>query len=458
MERRRCLSGLITQPPEHMWCETLQWGDKPTAGCCFTMLPYEERKLILFGGATVTSCSKEVFVYDIDTGCWEHPPVFNGEVVATRSGHSAVLYGNKMIVYGGRGGQAEETLGDVLELDLLTWRWRHVHDAAALPRGPGTRYLHTAHVLGDRMYVFMGYPCDPDQLVWYLDLEAYTWHAVPQRVATRRFGRPPFPLSGHCSVLEGEYVYIFGGRVTLKPYRPLPMYEKYSNTLYTFHVPTHEWGQISPDSTVKPTPRYCSAMTLIKGRLFLYGGDSDNSLMYFDDFWVIEPFSERPTWVEICKDPYIIRKELDYFELPSRVSEPFIVRFNKRDEVSDEDPPPPPSHPPGSPDDPFVVDRQRPSPRSGMAYATCRQALYIFGGELPFRPKKPSYCGVLYHCPLATSTQLTLRENLSRWMATAACESTVRQWVAALPTTSRLLVERNLPSLEKRKEGKPNSD
>jgi hypothetical protein len=70
-------------------------------------------------------------LYDpTETAKW-HNVRCKGELPTPRFGHSAVLVGSRMFVFGGK--SDKETLRDVTFLDLVTWTWIPVSSTTAGP-------------------------------------------------------------------------------------------------------------------------------------------------------------------------------------------------------------------------------------------------------------------------------------------------------------------------------------
>jgi hypothetical protein len=77
--------------------------------------------------------------------------------------------------------------------------------------GPGARYLHTAWVVGTKMYLFGGLNQrgEPQNDLWCLDLSEDTkkWTAVPCSDPL-----PPPRYHSPCELYEGRYLILYGGK------------------------------------------------------------------------------------------------------------------------------------------------------------------------------------------------------------------------------------------------------
>ncbi|XP_053572940.1 host cell factor 2 [Bombina bombina] len=153
-------------------------------------------------------------------------PSTKGTPPSPRESHSAVVYSrkdngkSKLFIFGGMSGCR---LGDLWELDIETMAWTNpsIKGAAPLPRS-----LHTANVIGNRMYIFGGWiphtmhdanSTHQDQQ-WkctssfsYMDLDTTEWVTIMTDCQEANKNCPP-PRAGHCAVVIGKRLYIWSGR------------------------------------------------------------------------------------------------------------------------------------------------------------------------------------------------------------------------------------------------------
>jgi N-acetylneuraminic acid mutarotase len=100
-------------------------------------------------GAGAPTALNDVHVYSIEACSWERPKLQS--VPSGRHGHSAVVAGNSMLVFGG---YSSASHNDMWRLDLIDFHWH-----ALAPKGapPCPRWRHTAVVTdAGGMYVFGG--------------------------------------------------------------------------------------------------------------------------------------------------------------------------------------------------------------------------------------------------------------------------------------------------------------
>ncbi|XP_074620082.1 host cell factor 2-like isoform X2 [Acropora palmata] len=154
---------------------------------------------------------------------WEIPSTV-GSTPSPRESHTCVATSDsdnkrpRLIVYGGMSGCR---LGDLYQLDIesMTWSKPAIHNMIPLPRS-----LHSATVIGKRMFVFGGWvPLVMDEVKgrqdekeWKctnslacLNLETMSWENV---VMDQYDDSIPRARAGHCSVAINTRLYMWSGR------------------------------------------------------------------------------------------------------------------------------------------------------------------------------------------------------------------------------------------------------
>jgi len=119
----------------------------------------------------------DVWGFNRDRREWDRILVSGGSP-SPRRGHSAVLVGRRMLVFGGTDGQQD--LNDVHALNLDTWAWEGVKAFGAVPP---PRRQHAACACGGCMVVDGGISSAAGLLgdSFSLDLESCTWHRLAVR-------------------------------------------------------------------------------------------------------------------------------------------------------------------------------------------------------------------------------------------------------------------------------------
>ena len=119
-------------------------------------------KLYIIGGISDNSIIlKDVWSYDLINDEWQQ---YNDCHRNIGGGSSAVLYDNKIYVYGGDAG--EEANYNLSYFDLMTNLWVDIGEYPEL----NGRWNHVGNVVGDYMYIFGGYDILKDNLRWKFNL------------------------------------------------------------------------------------------------------------------------------------------------------------------------------------------------------------------------------------------------------------------------------------------------
>ncbi|XP_075407188.1 host cell factor 2 isoform X2 [Tenrec ecaudatus] len=154
-------------------------------------------------------------------------PVTKGIVPSPRESHTAVIYckkdsgSPKMFVFGGMCGARLDDLWQ-LELETMSWSKPETKGAVPLPRS-----LHTANVIGNKMYIFGGWvphkgeniETSPHDCEWrctssfsYLNLDTAEWTTIISDSQEDKKNSRPRPRAGHCAVAIGTRLYFWSGR------------------------------------------------------------------------------------------------------------------------------------------------------------------------------------------------------------------------------------------------------
>lgn len=156
-----------------------------------------------FGGYTKKDGDyfNDVFKYDIATTSW-HGVHTLGEVPQKRTDHSVVLCRDSMLVFGGFDGQVR--FNDLRELQLRDGRWSQV--CAGRCSTPQSRFGHTAVMYGHSMFIFGGWDGrDTLQELQEYNVSSNMWVQLPPR------GSPPKARYRHTAIVCGDAMFTFGG-------------------------------------------------------------------------------------------------------------------------------------------------------------------------------------------------------------------------------------------------------
>ena len=160
----------------HVWTAVSYTGDSPPQIDLHQSVVYGDAMFIWGGWGNINT---KLFKYHFPTSVFTDIDQ-EGSVPSTRAGHSCVLYNMKMIMYGGLSGSTR--YDQLYSLDLTTYTWTSITRTG--DDLPPAMYNHAAVVYGDLMIVYGGSTSSGlNENMYTMDLNTYTWTAVPFAVA-----------------------------------------------------------------------------------------------------------------------------------------------------------------------------------------------------------------------------------------------------------------------------------
>ncbi|XP_028291892.1 protein GLUTELIN PRECURSOR ACCUMULATION 3 isoform X2 [Gouania willdenowi] len=166
------------------------------------------------------------------------------KVPSNRKGHSAVVLGSTMLVYGGfvdiRGSSQ-----DFWALDFDTMSWSLLNSSQHDSAGPGPRHSHSAVVYQSCMYLYGGLKGLREQKdLWRWNSCSFTWTCM------KNMSGPP-RLIGHSAALYNDHMLVFGGGQSV---------DCPQSSLWSYSFTSHTWTQVAslPGSTAPTKIHHCS--------------------------------------------------------------------------------------------------------------------------------------------------------------------------------------------------------
>ncbi|ORX96608.1 galactose oxidase [Basidiobolus meristosporus CBS 931.73] len=160
-----------------------------------------DKRIYVFGGGGVVT--NELHSLDIQSLVWTTHKDSIGKPPTKRYGHTSSLYGGYIIIFGGSN-EFQEYCNDLVLYNIEKKTWIHPH-----VNGPkvAARYLHTATVYKDKLYVYGGFARNSDctyvlDELNILDLKTFTW-SEPISVP---------PRYNHSATIVGDKIYIYAGK------------------------------------------------------------------------------------------------------------------------------------------------------------------------------------------------------------------------------------------------------
>ncbi|XP_026550786.1 host cell factor 2 isoform X2 [Notechis scutatus] len=240
-------------------------------------------------------------------------PPSAGLAPCPRLGHSFCLYGNKCYLFGGLANESEDSnnnipryLNDFYELELqhgsgvIGWSIPLTRGVLPSPRESHTAVIYCKKDLGNpKMFMFGGMSgCRLNDL-WELDIETMTWSKPETK------GTVPLPRSLHTASVIGNKMYIFGGWIPQSTDESLPAQDgewKCTGSFSYLNLDTLEWINLIPDcqedkNNVLPGPRAGHCTVIVGSRLYIWSGRDGyrkawNNQVCCKDLWYLD--TEKP--------------------------------------------------------------------------------------------------------------------------------------------------------------------
>uniref|UniRef100_A0A915ADL9 Farnesylated proteins-converting enzyme 2 n=1 Tax=Parascaris univalens TaxID=6257 RepID=A0A915ADL9_PARUN len=333
-------------------CEKITETD--SSGSTRSLMPYQryghtvvayEGKAYLWGGRNDEyGASAQMHVFDPESCKWSLVERY-GPCPPARDGHSAVVVGSVMYVFGGFEEESQRFSRETYAFDFKTLQWSELRTTGAAPQW---RDFHTACAIGKKMYIFGG---RSDQLGQFhssrdiycdrlkvLDLETAQWQE-PNVTGDRPSGR-----RSHSAWSYKGRMYIFGGY--------LGTVNQHLGDLYEYDPATSNWKCLHPYGDA-PSPRRRHCTVLVNNRLFLFGGTmpkkeakqdpSESGLSDLSDLYVLdyEPTLKRIAAVAVVGNglhesnadvlPLELRQELLLMTQPNKITLPRYDGCSLRD-------------------------------------------------------------------------------------------------------------------------------
>lgn len=232
-----------------------------------------------------------------------------GRIPEPRSHHSAIVYGTKIIFFGGFRSSSIR-YNDVWILDTANDEWSQPHVGITetkadgeiafkrlWPEVPLPRGAHSATLVGNQMYIFGGYggagfARRDFNDVTALDLDTWEWRSIECT------GEIPEPRSGHQGVAVLDNIYIIGGWNSMLQF----------DNMYVLDTINHVWSKPAQQNEFGPPRWNFSAVSVFAvpyWKIFVFGGNSGDLIEggnpqgnYLNDMVVLETGTHtwtRPT-------------------------------------------------------------------------------------------------------------------------------------------------------------------
>eukprot|EP00053_Salpingoeca_punica_P016813 m.159987 g.159987 ORF g.159987 m.159987 type:complete len:400 (-) comp17048_c2_seq4:102-1301(-) len=233
---------------------TLGESPSPRLNATLVYVPPDDVAL-LFGGYSVDLARVlgELWSLDLTNDTWTliepHDPVRPPAV----SCHSAVLLGESLVVFGGKG--QDGYVNTLFEFDLAKEQWIM---GAPTPKSPKPRIRHSAVVFQNSMYVLGGLGKDGKNFseLWRCSRTTSGWSWTLE-------GKEAPALHSHSAVVYNGSMWVLGG---------VGADATIANVLHCFSFHSHVWTRIESGNAVPVEPRVRHSALVVGRQMVLIGG------------------------------------------------------------------------------------------------------------------------------------------------------------------------------------------
>lgn len=293
-----------SQVADNGYWEVIQHKDfLPQGSASHTAVVWRDSMYVI-GGESFNR-AEMIYVYDFNGNVWETPHMDSKNVPMPRYGHSSVLFGDKIYVYGGvtANGQICNELW-AFDVSAKTWENITVRSDPCIPSnatamcGPLKSVGHTATLFTNKsrkseiMIVIFGY----SPVFGFLNtVQEYHFGTREWKIVKTK-GFPVKGGYGHTSAWDPltQRIYVYGGFISSSVAS-----SHISDRLYSYDPTYRTWKMLMK----APTPRYLHTANFIDGLMLVFGGNTYNGSTnsefmkcYSHEFLMYDVFCD--TWVK----------------------------------------------------------------------------------------------------------------------------------------------------------------
>ncbi|CAG8752875.1 16590_t:CDS:10, partial [Gigaspora margarita] len=223
------------------------------------------KQVFIFGGVVEGKPQNDVFVIETDK-LNAYKLTTSGDIPHPRSGHTHIIVGHNMIVFGGLLKYPTESPNDFIYiLNTVTKQWSKL----SIPEKTflTQRHGHSATVIGTFMYIFGG---QNSKGIYLNDLIVFDLATMESQNLCWKFISPsnyaPPGRAGHIACVYKDNIYIFGGTDGIRCY----------NDLWCYDTQNNSWSEISSND-FNPSPRCYHKAALVDDIIYVFGGMTNDN-------------------------------------------------------------------------------------------------------------------------------------------------------------------------------------
>ncbi|XP_014206707.1 putative protein tag-53 [Copidosoma floridanum] len=264
------------QTSEQGYWEAINYLELPPEGSASHCAVVWHDSLYIVGGESFHR-AKMIYVYDYNGNVWETPHV-TGHRPQARYGHSCVLYGDKIYMYGGVI-ESSGVTNEVWAFDVSSKLWENVtvHDNCYNKTmcGPLKVAGHSANIVRghnskEKMVVIFGHS---PQYGYLNNVQEYYFGAREWQIVETS-GFPVKGGYGHSSAYDPltNHIYVYGGYVSESQ-----VTQVLTNRLYAYRPNKREWRLL----TAAPSARFFHTAAFVSpGLMLVFGGNTHNDTLH----------------------------------------------------------------------------------------------------------------------------------------------------------------------------------
>lgn len=215
-------------------------------------------KLLVFGGYDGHSRLNDIYSYNFTSGRWNRLETRDGFQPTPRDRHSAVVYENYFIIFGGFDGLSNLRVNSLYQYDIRAFKWQEMLTTGTIP---SPRHSHLSIVYQDAMYIFGGYDGNYCNDLTRLDLKTKVWSLVTTT------GECPSGRYRNSCVVYRDVMIVHGGH---DGSMHLP-------DTYIFNFSTSVWTQVIAAGVIPP-PRDSHCAVVFNNIMYIFGGSNGRAM------------------------------------------------------------------------------------------------------------------------------------------------------------------------------------